>query len=158
MPISVALVPNRSDVDDIMQDVSVALWNKWHTFEQGTDFLRWACSVAFIEILRYRRKSAKVRVWFSEPLLELMEADFREHADVHALRLDALSGCIEKLGRSDRWFIETRYRQGGSVRTLADECGKPLSTVYKILLRIRESLRRCVDQTIAGQSHASLPQ
>lgn len=153
-----ALVPNRSDVDDIMQEVSLTLWNKWHTFEEGTDFLRWACSVAFIEILRYRRKSAKNRFWFSESLLELMAADFREHADVYALRLDALSACVEKLDRSDRWFIEIHYRQGGSVRTLAEQCGKPLSTVYKILLRIRESLRRCVDRTIAAQSHSSLPQ
>src|SRR5438045_1021662 len=51
-----ALVFNRSDAEDIMQEVSIALWKKRHTFEPGTDFLRWACAVAFIEILRYRRK------------------------------------------------------------------------------------------------------
>src|SRR5262249_26097091 len=153
-----ALVPNRSDVDDIMQDVSLTLWNKWHSFQLGTDFLRWACAVAFIEILRYRRKSAKSQIWFSEPLMELIAADFREHADVQVLRLAALSTCVETLSHDDRWYIERRYRHEGSVQTLADECGKPISTVYKVLLRIRESLRRCVDRTIASQAHASLPQ
>jgi RNA polymerase sigma-70 factor (ECF subfamily) len=153
-----ALVFNRSDAEDIMQEVSITLWNKWHTFELGTDFLKWACSVAFIEILRYRRKSAKDRLWFNEPLLELLAADFREHADLHATQLDALSQCIEKLNCEDRRLVEIRYREGGSVRGLADEYGKPLSTVYKMLLRIRQTLRRCVDSTVAAQSHASPPQ
>jgi RNA polymerase sigma-70 factor (ECF subfamily) len=153
-----ALVFNRSDAEDIMQEVSITLWNKWHTFEPGTDFLRWACSVAFIEILRYRRKSAKDRLWFNEPLLELLAADFRENADMHATQLEALSSCIEKLNWEDRRLIEIRYREGGSVRGLADEYGKPQSTVYKMLLRIRQTLRRCVDSTIAAQSHASPPQ
>lgn len=152
-----ALVFNRSDAEDIMQDVSFTLWNKWNTFEPGTDFLRWACSVAFIEILRYRRKSAKDRLWFNEPLLELLAADFRQNADVHSSQLEALSSCIEKLNCEDRRLIEVRYREGGSVRGLADEYGKPQSTVYKMLLRIRQTLRRCVDSTIAAQSHASPP-
>jgi RNA polymerase sigma-70 factor (ECF subfamily) len=152
-----ALVFNRSDSEDIMQDVSITLWNKWNTFEPGTDFLKWACSVAFIEILRYRRKSAKDRLWFNEPLLELLAADFRENADTHATQLEALSSCIEKLNCEDRRLIEIRYREGGSVRGLADEYGKPQSTVYKMLLRIRQALRRCVDSTIAAQSHAAPP-
>jgi RNA polymerase sigma-70 factor, ECF subfamily len=149
-----ALVPNRSDTEDIMQNVSITLWNKWHTFEPETDFLRWACSVAFIEVLRYRRKSAKDRLWFNEPLLELLAADFHQNANQYSAQLDVLPTCIEKLNGDDRRLIEIRYRQGGSVRSLADESGKPLSTIYKMLLRIRLALRRCIDSTIAAQSHA----
>src|SRR3972149_2335022 len=108
-----ALVSNRSDVDDIMQEVSLTLWNKWQSFEPGSDFLRWSCAVAFIEILRYRRKTAKDRLWFNESLLELLAADFREHADQYANRLDALSKCIEKLNKEDRRLLDLRHRGGG---------------------------------------------
>lgn len=150
-----ALVFNRSDAEDLMQNVSLTLWKKWNTFDPTTDFLRWACGVAFIEILRYRRKSAKDRVWFSEPLMELLAVDYQQHADTYSNRLDALATCIEKLNGDDRRLIEIRYRQGGSVSSLADELGKPLSTIYKMLLRIRQSLRRCIDSTMAAQSHVS---
>jgi RNA polymerase sigma-70 factor, ECF subfamily len=149
------LVQNRSDAEDIMQNVSVTLWKKWHTFDPTTNFLRWAFAVAFIEILRYRRKSAKDRLWFSEPLMELLAADFRQDAEVHSNRLDALSSCLEKLDHEDRRLIEIRYRQGGNVQTAADEFNKPLSTIYKMLLRVRQSLRTCITRSIAAQSHPS---
>lgn len=154
-----ALVPNRVDAEDVMQDVSLTLWNKWGTFDSDTDpdtdFVRWACAVSFIEVLRYRRKSAKDKLWFNESLMELLAEDFRRNADTYSARLDALSTCLEKLGSEDRRLIEYRYRQGGSVRCLADSWGRPLSTIYKSLLRIRESLRRCIDHTIAAQNHPS---
>lgn len=153
-----ALVPNRADAEDIMQEVSYTLWNKWHTFDPETDFIRWACAVAFIEILRYRRKSAKDRLWFNEPLMELLAADFRRNADMHSARLDALVTCLEKLNPQDRRLVEVRYRQGGSVQRMADELGKPLSTIYKMLNRIRTSLRRCIDHSLATQSHPTQPQ
>ncbi len=149
------LVHNRSDAEDIMQNVSIALWKKWHTFDPATSFLRWAFAVAFIEILRYRRKSAKDRLWFSEPLLELLSADFPQVAEVHSNRLDALSLCLEKLDNEDRRLIEIRYRQSGSAQSLADEFNKPLSTIYKMLLRVRQSLRNCINRSLAAQSHPS---
>lgn len=149
------LVQNRSDAEDIMQNVSIALWKKWHTFDPATSFLRWAFAVAFIEILRYRRKSAKDRLWFSEPLMELLSADFQQNAEVHSSRLDALSSCLEKLDREDRRLIEIRYRQGGTAQSAADEFNKPLSTIYKMLLRVRQSLRNCITSSVAAQSHPS---
>ena len=150
-----SLVPSRSDAEDIMQNVSITLWKKWHTFDPATNFLRWAFAVAFIEVLRYRRKSAKDRLWFSEPLIELLDADFRQTADAHSSRLEALSVCLEKLGQENRRLIQVRYGQGGSAQSAADEFNKPLSTVYKMLLRVRQSLRNCINRTIAAQSHSS---
>lgn len=148
-----ALVPNRTDADDIMQEVSLALWNKWHTFDPETNFVRWACAVAFIEILRYRRKMAKDRMWLNESLLEILTTDFCKNAERYTARLDALTSCLEKLHFEDRRLIDIRYREGGSVESLANESGRPQSTVYKMLLRIRESLRRCIDRTMAAQLH-----
>lgn len=149
------LVHHRSDAEDIMQNVSITLWKKWHTFDPATNFLRWAFAVAFIEILRYRRKSAKDRLWFSEPLMELLSSDFEKNAEAHSSRLDALSLCLEKLDRDDRRLIEIRYGQGGSVQSAADEFNRPLSTIYKMLLRVRQSLRSCINGTVAAQSHPS---
>ena len=44
------LVPNRADAEDLLQDTAVLLWEKFAQFELGTDFIAWACRVAFLKI------------------------------------------------------------------------------------------------------------
>ena len=51
-----ALVRDSSAADDVMQDASVALWKMRQGYDPSRDFFRWACGVALIEVLRFRRK------------------------------------------------------------------------------------------------------
>ena len=37
-----SLVPNTSDADDVMQETSRIIWEKFEEFEVGTNFLAWA--------------------------------------------------------------------------------------------------------------------
>ena len=150
------LVPHKSDADDVMQEVSVTLWRKWPTFDRDSDFRRWAFGVAFIEVLRHRRKTATDRLWFSETLIEALADSYTASGEVNEARLDALPTCLEKLGEYDRKMVETRYREGGSVREIADRNAIPESTVYKRLIRIRSSLRDCVNRAIKATSHPTL--
>lgn len=150
------LVPNKSDADDVMQEVSVTLWRKWPTFDKDSDFRRWAFGVAHIEVLRHRRKAAKDRLWFSETLIEALANDFSSASERHEARLDALPACLEKLGEEDRKMVATRYRSGGSVRDIAAQNGIPASTIYKRLIRIRASLRDCVSRALKATSHPTL--
>ncbi len=152
-----ALVPNKSDADDVMQEVSLTLWSKWHTFKPGTDFRRWACGVAYFEVLRYRRKAAKGRLWFSESLIDVLSSDYQKNSSELSARLDALSSCVGKLSDRDRQLINARYRGGVSVSELAETYRKPQSTIYKMLLRIREALRRCTDHALEAELHPSRP-
>lgn len=150
------LVPNKSDADDVMQEVSVTLWRKWPTYDKESDFRRWAFGVAYIEVLRHRRKAAKDRLWFSETLIEVLADDYSSASERHEARLDALPGCLEKLGEEDRKMVATRYRGEGSVRDIADQNGIPASTVYKRLIRIRASLRDCVSRALKATNHPTL--
>lgn len=150
------LVPNKSDADDVMQEVSVALWRKWSIYDKNSDFRRWAFGVAYIEVLRHRRKSATDRLWFSEQLIESLADDFDSASNQHEARLDALPACLEKLGDEDRKMVAARYRAGGSVRDIADQKGIPASTVYKRLMRIRASLRDCISRSLKATSNYTL--
>src|SRR5262245_25737660 len=75
------LVSHRDDSDDILQETSVSLWRKWAEYDPNRDFFRWACGIAFIEVLRHRRRHASRRLWFSEELLETLAAEFVEQSD-----------------------------------------------------------------------------
>jgi RNA polymerase sigma-70 factor, ECF subfamily len=147
------LVPNRADSDDLMQETSVSLWRKWAEYDRQRDFFRWACGIAFIEVLRYRRKSASQRLWFSEELMETLAVEFVEDSDLYEMRTTALQSCLQKLDEQDRQIIEACYRDGANVQAVAQELSRPVSTLYKMVARIRDRLYMCIEGTIARQSH-----
>lgn len=147
------LVPNRADSDDLMQETGVALWRKWPEFDPQRDFFCWACGIAFIEVLRYRRKTATQRLWFSEELMETLAVEFIDESESYDLRSAALQACLEKLDERDRRIIEARYRDGATVQAVAEELRRPVSTLYKMVARIRDRLYMCIEGTIARQSH-----
>src|SRR5256885_12120337 len=41
------LVPNRSDAEDLLQETSLVICEKFHEFREGTDFVAWACQIAY---------------------------------------------------------------------------------------------------------------
>jgi RNA polymerase sigma-70 factor (ECF subfamily) len=147
------LVPNRADADDLMQETSVALWRKWSEFDPQRDFFRWACGIAFIEVLRHRRRTASERLWFSEELMETLAVEFLSEPALYELRSAALHSCLEKLAARDRKIIEARYRDGATIQAVAQELRRPVSTLYKMVARIRDRLHMCIEGTIARESH-----
>lgn len=143
-----SLVPSHADVDDIMQETSLALWKKWGEYDVSRDFFRWACGVAHIQVLRHRRKSATDRLWFSEELIELLSFEMLEQTDLFELRRDALDSCVRKLPTGDRAVIELRYQSGMTVDRVAESLGKTSRTVHRMLSRIRRMLYQCITATL----------
>ena len=41
------LVPSRADAEDILQETSLTICEKFSDFESGTNFYSWACQIAF---------------------------------------------------------------------------------------------------------------
>ena len=54
-------VPNAQDADDVLQDISGVLWEKFGQFRREEDFARWACGVARLEVLKYRQQNKRAR-------------------------------------------------------------------------------------------------
>jgi RNA polymerase sigma-70 factor, ECF subfamily len=146
------LVPSAADADDIMQETSLALWQKFPEFDPHRDFFRWACGVAYVAVLRFRRSTAKDKLWFNEELLELMSNDLLEREDTREFRRQALHQCIKKLDSSERRLIDARYSAGASVESVAQEFGRPPNAVYRALARIRDKLFDCITRTVARET------
>ena len=53
------LVPSRSDAEDILQETSLVICEKFSDFKIGTDFAAWACQIAYWEVRRARQKFAR---------------------------------------------------------------------------------------------------
>src|SRR6184192_1801013 len=51
------LLPNRTDADDVLQDASLVMWDKFDADQPPTDFLAWARRVAYHKVLDFYKKT-----------------------------------------------------------------------------------------------------
>jgi RNA polymerase sigma-70 factor (ECF subfamily) len=149
----VALVRNTNDAHDILQQAAIAMWKKFPEFELGTDFGRWAITVARFETLNFLKYRRRNRVVFSQELVEQLGDDFSEMDNQHlGARRDALRSCLTKLPSKDRKLIECRYTHGLNSRQIAELQERSQASICNSLRRIREGLLRCIELTISMES------
>ena len=64
------MLPNRHDAEDVFQQTSLILWQKWEQFDPERDFLSWACGIARNEVRNFLRRHGRARVVLSERLMD----------------------------------------------------------------------------------------
>lgn len=143
------LLPDWVEAEDVLQRTSLILWQKFGDFTPGTDFPRWACSVARFTVLKRLRERARDRLVLSDDVLDLLAEEGVEDLDRRAAERKALAGCLEKVPPSDRNLLEGYYSREATVADLATSFGHTVAAVYKRLSRIRAGLHRCVERRLA---------
>jgi RNA polymerase sigma-70 factor (ECF subfamily) len=96
------LVPNPHSAAEILQMVSVGLWEKWTDYDPNRPFVPWAIRFAYFEVLKWRQKQARERLIFSDQTLEHLHAAFENETPLQEARRAALEGCLKKLTPQDR--------------------------------------------------------
>ena len=120
------------------------------TFELGTNFVKWVSVIAHHQVQRYRRQRRRVGPQLSDTVVDLLSTDAVERVDLLESRRDALRGCLQKLSDTDRYLVEQCYGDSRrSFKTAAEHLGRPVNTVYKVLIRIRRVLYQCIERTLA---------
>jgi RNA polymerase sigma-70 factor, ECF subfamily len=147
------LLPHRADADDVLQQVSLVLWDKFDTDDPPADFAAWGCRIAYFKVLDFYKHHQRSRVRFSQALLERVADTAAEHAGALQLdeRREALAYCIEKLTPRDRDLLGRRFAQGATTRSAAAELGRSIEAVYKALAKIRHTLFDCVTRRLAQE-------
>ena len=147
-----SLMPGSPDIDDVLQNTNAVLWQKRERFKGGTNFQAWAFKIARYQtrhqLDRYKRDG---RLVFSDKLFDMI-ADTAP-ADRSQDRIQAaLDRCLEKLSDGQRELINGRYTPGRSLEMLAASNGKTAGSLRIALHRIREMLKNCVENTLAGEA------
>lgn len=146
------LVPDRHDAEDLLQETSVVICEKFDDFTPGTDFVAWACQIAWWRIRYSRQKFARSKVIFDDDVLESVAhtgSTMREELDD---RHEALASCLQKLAARDRELVLIRYEPGCGVAEAAARTGRSMDAAYKALNRLRKLLHDCVTNAIARTS------
>jgi RNA polymerase sigma-70 factor (ECF subfamily) len=145
------LLLNRADADDVLQEASLVMWDKFNDEHPPNDFAAWGCRIAYYKVLDFCKKQQRSRVFFSQTLLERLGETALEQAASLQLdeRRDALAACIEKLRPRDRDLLAQRFAEGATIQTAAAHAGRSIDAVYKALAKIRQTLFDCVTRTLA---------
>ena len=144
------LVPRRHDAEDLLQETSVVICEKFSEFAPGTDFVAWACQIAYWRIRYSRQKFARSKVVFDQTVLDAVAQTAASLAPELDARHEALAVCLQKLNPRERDFVLTRYEPGAGVEEAARRSGRSLDAAYKALTRIRKLLFDCVSHQLAS--------
>jgi len=147
------LLPNRSDADDVLQEASLAMWDKFDENTPPDDFAAWGCRIAYFKVLDFYKRCQRARVRFSQPLLDRLAESAIDSNGVLQLdaRREALTNCIEKLSTRDRDLLSRRFTAGATTESTSIEVGRSVDAVYKALARVRRLLFDCVQRTLARE-------
>ena len=141
-------VANEADAADIMQETSLLLWEKYDSFESGTDFTAWAVAVARHRVLKLRSRRFDRRVRFDSDMLERIAGQTGAWAADMDLRSRIVQDCVRKLPAKDAELVVLKYDKGMKTIEIATSQNRPLQGLYKTMARIHRNLRECVGRNL----------
>jgi RNA polymerase sigma-70 factor (ECF subfamily) len=148
------LLPNRADADDVLQEASLVMWDRFDPNDPPAEFLAWARRVAYYKVLDFYKTRQRAQARLSRVFLERVAETAAEQADVLQLddRREALAGCLEKLPPRDRELLARRFAAGATTKSTSEQVGRSVDAVYKALAKIRQALLDCVQNTLAREA------
>lgn len=144
-----------SDVDDLLQEINVVLWEKCDEFQSGSDFWAWASQIARFKVLNQVRKYGRERLVFDDAVLQQLAAMAEQKLQDLDRRRDALDHCLKQLPPAQRQLIDLRYASGQTVELIAASIGRPAGSIRQTLYRIRAALEACVQTQLTPGGEAT---
>lgn len=144
-----SIVGNRTDADDVVQEVCVLLWQRYEEFESGTNFRKWACAFAFnIAKAHVRRRRRQLGYGLSDQALIRLARLQEAGSELFELRREVMRDCVEKLREKDRRFLMRCYGRQTTLVEYARSTKTPLDSLYTRLKRLRRQVVDCVHRTL----------
>ncbi len=150
--LALAMVPGCPDVDDIIQETSVAMWKRFGEYDPERPFAAWALGFTRMQVMAYLERQSRRNRLFSAESLEKIANHFiqtagqQEHPTAQEPRLVALEQCLSRLNERERNMLRLRYREGFGVTELADSghFNKGREALYKAYARLQQRLLKCI--------------
>ncbi|MEN6449240.1 MAG: sigma-70 family RNA polymerase sigma factor [Thermoguttaceae bacterium] len=146
----VTMLPNRHDADDVFQQTSLILWQKWDQFTPDGEFIRWACGIAHNEVRNFLRRHRGDRVTLSETLLGNLAEVRLETQPLLEARRTMLAECMKKLPFIARELLDRCYAGRQSIKAIAQQFRTTPNALYLRLRRVRRDLMECMASVAQG--------
>lgn len=154
-------VRDSATVDDLAQEVFLAAFRNLARFDGAVPLGAWFAGIARNQALNHLRSeqrrharqgdalTATVQDWH----LKELEAD-GERLATRLSEVEALRDCLQSLAEHQRTLVEEHYIAGRSCADIARDRAQEDGTVRMAMLRIRQTLRVCVERRLADGTPA----
>jgi RNA polymerase sigma-70 factor (ECF subfamily) len=143
--------------EDIFQEVSRTLWQKFDDYDLSRSFGAWARGIASRKILEARRRSARFPLLFPPETVEAIAEAFDESDEPAAAREAALKLCLDALPPRSRQILTARYDQRQPCEQIAQATGMNLKAIHQTLSRLRRGLHRCITARLENEDFLPVP-
>ncbi len=142
-------VRDFSDTEELLQDVSLVLWQKFADFDPQTNFATWACQIAKFMILNFLRKKGRQQARFTEAFQShLLSVACEDVTPPDDIRHEALEHCVGGLPSEQSEMLWEYYGGTKTVEQIASEQSRAPSGIYGSLHYIRRKLLECMKRYI----------
>ena len=145
------LVPARADADDVMQEISVVLWEKFDSFRDGADFKAWAFGVARFEVLAWLRDRGRDRLVLDEEVITKIAEETTADEPRLEQQREALEHCMKKVPGDKRDLLMQAYQPESSIQEVALSSGRTVAGFYQWLHRMRKLLLECIRRALTQE-------
>lgn len=138
---------DAATADDLTQEVFMRAFKMIKRFDTAYRIQPWLLGIGR-NVLRehIRRIHRRKEVHWTELCLDLENAMGEE--DPWSDVMQYLPACINKLGESARQAIHWHYMGGTRLQDVADRLGRTHGAVKVLMVRARQSLKRCVESQL----------
>jgi RNA polymerase sigma-70 factor (ECF subfamily) len=142
-----SLVGDPETADDLLQEVALAAFTSFASYDPTRPFIGWALGITRHHIHRSWSEKTRQRLVVSDMALIADMAQIAEDADdVAVARRESLRACLDHVqGRS--WeILRLHYGEDVGTKEIAERLGIAVGHVRVLMHRIREALRDCIER------------
>jgi len=146
-----AILFNKSDIDDLTQEVFITAFNKIKDFDQSKNFSNWLIGIARFKLTNYMRskkRQSNMLSNFKEKVIDLilpqLEGKMAREKDES---IKALLTCIAKLPQNMKIVVKSNLN-GTKAQDLADQIDSSCSAIYNLQYKANGLLRSCVQKEL----------
>lgn len=148
-----AMVYDNSVADDVFQDTTALMWERFESYVEGTNFGAWGITIARYKLMDHFKQNRHKYASMSDELLETINLTAQNHLETIDQRIPALRKCIGNLRDQDRKLLEIRYEKEMKVKEIAEKVNRPIQGLYQAMSRIHHTLLRCIEATLRTWEH-----
>jgi RNA polymerase sigma-70 factor (ECF subfamily) len=141
--ISLKILQNREDAEEVAQDVFVKAYQKLSSFRRDSRFSTWLYRIAYNESISKTRLRKVREVEILDEISESVADDSLEEGILglsHEEQRNAVDLVMKKMPEGDQLLLNLFYMQGIPVKEIAEISGQSESNVKVRLHRLRKKI------------------
>jgi RNA polymerase sigma-70 factor (ECF subfamily) len=142
-----ALQPDFSDAEDILQEVFLVITRKADQFAEGTNFMAWALSICRLKVFEAFRKQKTAAKQLSEEVMDSLCSTAPEEIFEES-RSAAVRVCMEKLAPNMQEIMRLRYFAEHGPTEIARLLSWTPNAVNVALSKARKLMHECVGRRL----------